>query len=79
MMENDKFKNYLLDIGREIVDLARAVKDEATHSKADYDKGRLFSYYEILSRMQQEAKGFAIDSKDLGLENVELSDFLPIR
>jgi hypothetical protein len=73
---SDRYKNYLHDVGSEIVDLAKEAKKRSLERADDYERGRLFSYYEILDLMRQQAATFDIELRDVGLEGVEIEQFL---
>jgi hypothetical protein len=73
---NDKYKNYLRDLGMEIVHQAESAKARPLGASDDYYKGRLFSYYEILDLMRQQAATFGIDASDIGLERVQIEHLL---
>lgn len=73
---NDRYKNYLHDVGSEIVELAKEAKKRSRERVDDYERGRLFSYYEILDLMRQQAATFEIQLRDVGLEGVEIGQFL---
>jgi len=73
---SDRYKNYLHDVGSEIVDLAKEAKKRSLERANDYERGRLFSYYEILDLMRQQAATFDIELRDVGLEGVEIGQFL---
>jgi len=55
---SDRYKNYLHNLGAEILDLAQSVKKQTVGGSDDYDTGRLFSDYEILDLMRQQAATF---------------------
>jgi hypothetical protein len=73
---SDRYKNYLHDVGSEIVDLAKEAKKRSLERANDYERGRLFSHYEILDLMRQQAATFDIELRDVGLEGVEIGQFL---
>lgn len=59
------------DVSRELFEKARLAKVEAMNSGADYDKGRHFALYEVLSLLIQQADAFGIDRAALGLVQVD--------
>ena len=75
-MNDERYKNYLHDLGLEILDLANQARNRLATERTDYCEGRLFSYYEILDLMKQEALTFEIPLGDIGLEGVKIEDFL---
>jgi len=60
------YKSFLLDLIPLIKENLNEVKKE---NKDDYNNGRAFSYIEVLSLIQLQAKAFGIDLTELGLEN----------
>ena len=70
-----KYKYYLHDLGfliREDALDAKKSRDRETKNSTSYmfQEGRLSAYYEIITLMQQQAKGFGIDLEDINLEGV---------
>lgn len=61
----------LSDVSRELLDKARAAKADAERSGSDYDKGRHFAFYEVISLMTQQASAFGIDQNEIGLGNID--------
>ena len=61
----------LFDVGRELIERAKAAKADAASSRSDYDKGRLFALYEVISLLVQQADAFGVDRVAIGLENVD--------
>lgn len=55
------------DVARELIDKAKAAKAEAARSGSDYDKGRHFALYEVVSLLVQQADAFGIDRAEIGL------------
>ncbi|MEZ4864117.1 MAG: hypothetical protein R3C14_22575 [Caldilineaceae bacterium] len=57
---------------RDVVLLLRAnvagIKQSAS-SSFDFEKGRLFAYYEVLSLIQQQAKAFGIDMAEINMQD----------
>ncbi len=73
-MTNDKYKNYLYDLGMLIKEKAieaKTDKDLAIDTKDyDYKVGFLMAYNEIVSIMKQQADAFGIDQKDISLNDI---------
>jgi hypothetical protein len=61
----------LSDVCRELLDLARAARADAANSGSDYDKGRHFAYYEVVSLLILEANSFGVDLSELGLQGID--------
>ena len=59
------YKNFLLDLIPLIKENMSEVKKE---EKDDYNNGRVFAYFDVLSLIQQQALAFGLDLKELGLE-----------
>ena len=73
-MNNDKFKNYLYDLGTLIKEKAKENKHdkEILSDKDDinYKLGCLMTFYEIIDIMKQQAEAFNIEPKDIGLDDI---------
>lgn len=59
------------DVSHELLNRARSAKVEAETSESDYDKGRHFALYEVISLLVQQADAFGIDRAMLGLAHVD--------
>jgi len=59
------------DVSRELLDKAKTVKAEAARSGSDYDKGRHFALYEVISLLVQQAEAFGVDRASIGLAGVD--------
>ena len=70
-MENESIRLMIRDVSRELLDMARAAKVEAVASGVDYDKGRHFALYEVVSLLIQQADAFGIDRVMVGLTNID--------
>jgi hypothetical protein len=66
--------NYLLDLGmllkKEALD-ARARARLSKGSEGDFDAGRAFAYYEVISLMQQQAHAFLLPLEALSLADID--------
>jgi hypothetical protein len=60
----------LTDVSRELLEKAKAAK-AAAHSGSDYDKGRHFALYEVISLLTQQVDAFGVDRASVGLEGVD--------
>jgi hypothetical protein len=66
------YKNFLLDLIpliKENLDNTKNLQDN------DYNSGKVFAYFDVLTLIQMQAKNFGISLKELGLES-ELMDEL---
>ena len=70
-METESVRLMLTDVSRELLEKARAAKADAAHSGSDYDKGRHFALYEVISLLVQQADAFGIDRAAVGLSGVD--------
>lgn len=70
-----KYKWYLVDLGPIILERAfeaKESKSEEGMGSPDYlfQAGRLMAFSEVVSIMQQQAGGFDIDLKEIGLHEI---------
>ena len=70
-MHMEPARLMLSDVSRELLERAKNAKAEATQSVSDYDKGRHFALYEVISLLTQQADAFGIDRASIGLEGVD--------
>jgi hypothetical protein len=73
---SNTIKNYLGDLGKEIVTLAQKARHKQEASGNEFEKGRQFALYEVLSLMKLQTVTFGLDEKDVGLENINVEEFL---
>lgn len=69
-------KNFLYDLGQELVLLAKRIDSEAHSENDPFQRGRRFALYEVLSLMKQQAVAFGLSERQLGLEGVEIEKLL---
>ena len=73
-MSDDKYKNYLEDLGVLLQEKARAAKkdkdDSLNQGDKDYAIGYLMAFHEIIDLMKQQAKAFNINQRDIGLADI---------
>ena len=67
----ERVQLMLFDLVRELVDMAKATKIEATRTGADFDKGRQFAFYEVVSLLTQYADVFGVERAEVGLEGID--------
>ncbi|MDR6965606.1 hypothetical protein [Shewanella putrefaciens] len=74
-MANEKYKNYVYDLGmllKEKALEAKATKDRAVNGDiTDYDLGYLMALHELVSLMQQQAEVFDIELDNIGLGDID--------
>ncbi len=72
---DEKYYNYLRDLGREISDLAwqAKAKREASLNEQDrnYNDGYLMAFHRIVSLMQQQTIGFSITLEEINLDRID--------
>ena len=76
---NDKYKNYLVDLGTITKEYAREAIKEYAASKDSEDEGfksgYMMAFHRIITIMQQQAESFDIPLSDLELDDIEESEF----
>lgn len=73
-MDDEKYKNYLIDLISIIKKQAKEAKLEADHPKEGYDSfnnGYLMAYHTVIEFMKNQTEVFNIDQKDIGLADIE--------
>ena len=72
---SETHKNYLHDLGAELRDRALKAKEQAETARGtsdeQFERGRAFAYYEVVSLMESEAKTFELPPEDLHLEGFD--------
>ncbi len=76
MEKNETAKNYLLDLGREIILLANKSNSSVDKNGIDYELGRSYAYYEILSLMKNQAAAFGLNNNDIGIGDFSIESLL---
>lgn len=71
MNQHELLSGYLTDLIMLLKEDALEAKKRFIEEKNDYNSGYSFAYYEIISLMQQQAKAFQIDFKDLKLDDID--------
>jgi hypothetical protein len=68
----DVHSNYLADLGALLLELAANARVAANEPDAgDYERGRLFAYYEVISLLLNQARAFQVSAADLGLDGFD--------
>ena len=70
-MGDRSFKFMLADLSKELLEKANLAKADATRSGSDYDKGRQFALYEVISLLTQQAEVFGVELNEIGLSGVD--------
>ena len=73
-MEDEKYKNYVVDLISIIKKQAKEAKLEADHPQEGYssfNNGYLMAYHTIIEFMKNQTQVFNIDQKDVGLADIE--------
>lgn len=70
-MATESVRLMLVDVSRELLEKSEEAKAAATLSGSDYDKGRHFALYEVISLLTQQADAFGIDRATIGLGAVD--------
>jgi hypothetical protein len=61
-------------LGQEIVSITRQVAAESEND--EFQRGRLFGLYEVMSLMKQQAVVFGLSERQIGLNGVDFEDLL---
>ena len=69
-------KNYLYDLGQELVSLAKRIDSESQSQSDHFQRGRRFTLYEVLSLMKQQAVAFGLSERQIGLQGVDIEELL---
>jgi hypothetical protein len=73
--DDEKFKNYLFDLGRLVREYALAAvaqrQKQEDPASLEFYEGYVLGFHRIVSLMQQQALAFGIELKDLQLEGLE--------
>jgi hypothetical protein len=69
-------ENYLQDLGKELLLLARNAQRESAQGTDPFQKGRQTAFYEVLSIMKQQALSFGLDDRIVGLDGVDIDTLL---
>ncbi len=69
-------ENYLVDLGAEIMIKAQEAQRAANQSADGFEKGRQIALYGVLSLMKQQAEVFGLGDEAIGLEGVDIEQFL---
>lgn len=67
---------YLYDLGRELVVLAKRIQSEPQLTGDEFQSGRRFAVYEVLSIMKEQAVAFNMTEAQIGLEGIDIESLL---
>lgn len=70
-MNEDRFRNYLLDLGSILRETAVAAKHKEQQNSDAYNIGYLMALLEVISVMQSQAVQFGIALDEIGLEGID--------
>ncbi len=70
-MDNEVYKNYLLDLGKLISEMAFEAKKKSNDEYNDFNAGYLSGFHRVVSLMEQQAEAFGIEKKEIGIEEVD--------
>ena len=59
------------DLTRELLEMARAARADAATSGSDYDRGRHFALFEVISLLAQQADAFGVERAEIELAEVD--------
>ena len=75
MKDEERFKHYLLDLGRLIKESALTAVEEREKQRdpatQEFYNGYVLGFHRIVSLMQQQALAFGIELKDLQLDSIK--------
>ena len=78
-MSNDKYCNYLEDLGFLIKEDARKAIQEHIKSKGtdgeDFQSGYMMGFHRVITLMQQQANAFNIPLKEIRLDDISENEF----
>ena len=78
---NDKYKNYLTDLGTLISEYSEeAIKKHkitagSTSSDKEYNAGYMMAFHRVVTLMQQQAEAFGIKKSEINIHKPKETDF----
>ena len=69
-------RNYIYDLGYELVLLAKRIESESQTPEDQFQGGRRFALYEVLSLMKQQAETFGLSTTQIGLKEYDIEKLL---
>ncbi|MES2790318.1 MAG: hypothetical protein V4719_11975 [Planctomycetota bacterium] len=70
-MNNNRFTNYLLDLGLLVKEKARQSRAINSQNSDAYNAGYLMAWHEIVSLMQLQCEQFGIELSSVGLDGID--------
>ncbi len=74
IVEDEKYKNYIIDLISIIKKQAKEAKTEEDHPKEgcdSFNNGYLMAYHTVIEFMKNQTEVFKIDQEDIGLADIE--------
>lgn len=79
-MNDDKYKNYLLDLGVLTKEYAREATSDYKASNGSKEEsfrsGYMMGFHRFVSLMKQQAESFGIPLEEIGLDDIDENEFL---
>ncbi|MGL0870686.1 hypothetical protein [Vibrio vulnificus] len=79
-MNDEKYRNYLVDLGSIAKEYAQEAIEEYEEAKGSTEEGfkagYMMGFHRIITLMQQQAESFDIPLSELGLSDIDDSEFL---
>jgi len=75
-MENEKYKNYLYDLGFLLKEYALEAKRDFDQESDEFNAGYVSCFHRVISLMQQQAEAFDIPVEEIGLNGVDADEDL---
>ncbi|KIE04725.1 Uncharacterized protein NF27_GC00040 [Candidatus Jidaibacter acanthamoeba] len=70
--ECNKYKYYLMDLGPGLKKFALEAKEDFhNHRDNKFKSGYYSAFHRVISYIMQQAEGFGIDVKELGLDDID--------
>lgn len=75
-MEDEKYKNYLHDLGGLLKEYALEAKQDLARNGTEFSTGYVSGFHRVISLMQQQAEAFNISLAEIGLEEIDADEDL---
>lgn len=75
-MEDEKYKNYLHDLGVLLKEYALEAKQHSDRKGTDFSSGYVSGFHRVVSLMQQQADTFDISIEEIGLDGIDADEDL---
>ena len=70
------YKNYLCEVISILKENNENLRNESKQNKDGFIDGQLFTYFDILTILKQQAIAFGIDEEELGLAEINESELI---